>query len=119
LEGFVVGYHWTALPIAYLPSVPSVEMRCRNLSLPFPWRIGLPLLSIRDFVFAGSGMMAQRKYPRQSLQCDTITIRELDFQALPRCIPQVLRPAFDYIWREYAYCCCLNYDKEERYTHRM
>ena len=83
----------------------------QSLGVPFPWRVGLSLLDIKGYRFLlGQRQLGQRTYPRQDLICKPVRFESADQIASAQDIARIMRPRFDFVWREFGHPCSMNFD---------
>jgi hypothetical protein len=77
------------------------------------WHIALGMLNMKNSVLAVSHVYAfdGRVFMREKILPPPITISEEADISDIQTIAQALRPAFDYVWREYNYPSSLHYNQ--------
>ncbi len=88
----------------------------RKLSAPLPWTICISLLEVRDYWLFASNVDASRKpFPDSDIVADPIVVRNADEADDLQTVRRLLRPAIDFIWREFGFPSCWHYDSNGEY----
>jgi hypothetical protein len=95
-------------------------LRCgaalQQLSVPFPWRLGVSLLRIGGYrMYNGSPVLRPTIDDRQDIIADPVFIRDAEEVLGHKALARVLKHTFDYVWRECGATHSLNYDREDNW----
>jgi len=91
----------------------------RTVNAPLPWAICISLLEIKNYWF----LVSNSEFSRQTFSDADILVAPIMVNTLDRPfdrqnVASLLKPALDYIWREFGYPDCLNYTEGGVYNVR-
>lgn len=97
--------------------IRSVSHYCKildTLEVPLPWRLGISLLGVRGYRLRYSDVPIRLPRPCQceNLSADAIVIEDREGVADDRSVGRLLKNMFDYIWREFGFPHCCDYDRD-------
>jgi hypothetical protein len=91
----------------------------KNLNAPPPWTICISIIEVRGYEFhLEDSHEVPRLFPDVDICADPIVIQEIPESLDRQKVAQILRPAFDYIWREFGFTGSLNYTRGGIYNNR-
>lgn len=91
-----------------------------NLNAPPPWTICISVLEVNGYaVYARDSHEVPRRFPEIDICAEPIVIQEIPESLDRQNVARILRPAFDYIWREFGLPGSLNYTRGGIYNNRL
>ena len=92
----------------------------RAMEAVLPWQICVSLLEIRDYwLLVSNSETSPRPYPEADIAPDALVVRSLSEVDSPMKIARLLRPALNFIWREFGLEGCYNYTATGDYSGRL
>ncbi len=81
-----------------------------SLNLRLPWRVCISLLGVKGHHFlAGTDQMSRITYGKNDLILSPVCIESGEQISTVQSVANVLRPTFDFLWREFGYPRALSY----------
>ena len=110
-------------PIAEATIITAVSRylkALRAVEATLPWYICISLLEIKDYwLFISNSDTSRRSYSEVDVAPDPVVVRNAQDADSPLTVARILRPAIDFIWREFGLEGSYNYSDTGDYTRRL
>lgn len=91
----------------------------QKLNAPLPWAICISLLEIKNYWFLASNTeVSPRAFPDTDILVEPIVVKTIDRPFDLQNVASLLKPALDFIWREFGFPDCLHYTESGIYNAR-
>jgi hypothetical protein len=109
-----------AVESTIIAAVASYLKSLRVMEAALPWHICVSLLEIKDYwLLISDSETSRRPYPEVDIAPEPLVVRTVLDADSPLTVARLLRPAIDFIWREFGVDGSYNYTDAGDYTRRL